>query len=201
MFLQLLIIISLCSTFTLCQNCPSDGLYPNADCTGFYQCLFTNSAFAQQHYFDCTPGTLFDDTSNTCNWASIVTCNNNNPVSTKPTAKTTINVLTTRPSGKNYLITQSEFNAAVLNSGYSQPTSTQYQNLVSLAGPQGNIFSKLQLAMFLAQILWESDGLKATREYYCYPTFNSGCEYSTGIGYPGQNYYGRGYIQLVIINF
>jgi hypothetical protein len=50
--------------------------------------------------------------------------------------------------------------------------------------------------MFLATILWESDGLKALREYFCYPKFNQGCEYSTGIGPKGVNYYGRGFIQL-----
>lgn len=52
--------------------------------------------------------------------------------------------------------------------------------------------------MYLTQILWESDGLRAKEEYACIAT---GCpgQYTTGIGYPGKNYYGRGYIQLVIL--
>ena len=48
------------------------------------------------------------------------------------------------------------------------PTTEQYQNLVSQAGPKGGINSKQQLAMFLAEIMWESDGLRAKREYACY---------------------------------
>ena len=50
--------------------------------------------------------------------------------------------------------------------------------------------------MFLAQIIWESDGLRAKKEYAC---MASGCpgQYTSGIGFPGQNYFGRGYIQLV----
>ena len=96
-----------------------------------------------------------------------------------------------------YLITQSEFEKAITTNGYPQPSSIQYHNLVNQAGTKGQIYSKLELAMFLAQIMWESDGLRAKREYYCYPTFNSGCEYSSGIGFPGAHYFGRGYIQLV----
>ena len=47
----------------------------------------------------------------------------------------------------------------------------------------------------IAQILWESDGLKAVREYAC---ATNGCpnEYKTSDDVPGKSYYGRGYIQL-----
>ena len=109
----------------------------------------------------------------------------------------TISPATTIHVNLNYLITQSEFEKAIVTNGYPQPSSIQYHNLVNQAGTKGQIYSKLELAMFLAQIAWESDGLRAKREYYCYPTFNSGCEYSSGIGFPGANYFGRGYIQLV----
>ena len=52
--------------------------------------------------------------------------------------------------------------------------------------------------MFLAQILWESDGLRAKREYACLATGCPGQYLDTNYPYyPGQNYYGRGYIQLV----
>jgi chitinase len=61
----------------------------------------------------------------------------------------------------------------------------------------GGITTKREAAMFLAQILWESDGLRATSEYACAAT---GCpgEYGTS-QYPEESYYGRGYIQLVVI--
>ena len=95
------------------------------------------------------------------------------------------------------LITEDEFNKAVENSGYPKPSFIQYNNIVNKAEPSGNVSSKLQLAMFLATILWESDGLRAVREYKCWPTLNHDCDYSTGIGPREVNYYGRGYIQLV----
>ncbi|XP_017492178.1 PREDICTED: endochitinase At2g43620-like [Rhagoletis zephyria] len=49
--------------------------------------------------------------------------------------------------------------------------------------------------MFLAQILWESGGLRYKRELICVKT---GCPgvYDHSVGVPGKNYYGRGYIQL-----
>jgi len=49
--------------------------------------------------------------------------------------------------------------------------------------------------MFYAQILWESDGLRAKKEYAC---AQSGCpgQYQTPQDVPGKRYYGRGYIQL-----
>jgi hypothetical protein len=36
------------------------------------------------------------------------------------------------------------------------------------------------------------------REYKCFPHLNRECEYRSGSGLDNQNYYGRGYIQLVI---
>jgi len=96
------------------------------------------------------------------------------------------------------LITQAEFNNAIVSNGYAQPSTNQYTNLVDQAGTKGNIKSKIQLAIFLAQIMWETGGLREMREQYCYPVLNKGCDYSTpGVGYSGQNYFGRGYIQLV----
>lgn len=49
--------------------------------------------------------------------------------------------------------------------------------------------------MFLAQIIIESGGLHYKRELRCIKT---GCPgiYDSSVGVPGQNYYGRGYIQL-----
>ena len=49
--------------------------------------------------------------------------------------------------------------------------------------------------MFLAEILWESGGLRYKRELACIKT---GCpgRYDNSVGDKGKNYYGRGYIQL-----
>jgi len=49
--------------------------------------------------------------------------------------------------------------------------------------------------MFLSQILWESGGLRYKRELIC---VKSGCPgvYDHSVGVKGQEYYGRGYIQL-----
>ena len=96
------------------------------------------------------------------------------------------------------MVTEKEFNDALTTNGYSKPSLTQYNNLVSQASSKGNINTKLHLAMFLTHAMWESDGLKAMREYACYPTLGPNCAYG---GSGGRNYYGRGYLQLVSILF
>jgi hypothetical protein len=76
------------------------------------------------------------------------------------------------------------------------PSESKYLSLVSQARSMGSIRTKQELAMFLAQILWESDCLRATSEYAC----AKGCPTAypvTGHGYPDKQYFGRGYIQLV----
>lgn len=97
---------------------------------------------------------------------------------------------------KDYLVTYKEFSNAVSKAGYDLPKFEKYINFASQLESQGNIKTKREAAMFLAQILWESDGLKATKEYACIKTECPGM-YGTS-RYIGKNYYGRGYIQLVI---
>lgn len=82
-----------------------------------------------------------------------------------------------------------------MQNGYPAPTQDQYYNYVTQLTSLGAISTKREAAMFLAEIMWESDGLRAKREYNCLST---GCPglYGTSI-YPNQSYYGRGYIQLV----
>lgn len=97
---------------------------------------------------------------------------------------------------KNYLVTYQEFSSAVTKAGYDLPAYEKYFNFVTQLEPLGGIKTKREAAMFLAQILWESDGLKAKSEYACIKT---GCPGLYGTSrYIGNNYYGRGYIQLVI---
>ena len=102
------------------------------------------------------------------------------------------------------MITFKEFSDAVVSTGpiltsfgYKAPpapTDEQYRNLCAGAKPKGNLNTKQQLAMFLAQIAWESIGLVEKRELIC---IQSGCIGNYGYGAPNQGYYGRGYMQLV----
>lgn len=56
--------------------------------------------------------------------------------------------------------------------------------------PKGDISTKEEAAMALAQILHESDGLQTRVEYEPEDYSQPGCDV------PGKVYYGRGYIQL-----
>lgn len=94
----------------------------------------------------------------------------------------------------SWLVTWTEFTNAVVQNGYPAPTQDQYYSFVSQLTTQGGITSKREAAMFLAQIMWESDGLRAKREYACLVT---GCPGTYGSTQYSQSYYGRGYIQLV----
>jgi predicted chitinase len=87
-----------------------------------------------------------------------------------------------------------EFRAAVTANGYSAPRADQYNAFIKRM-PDGGITTKQEASMFLAQILWESGGLKYKRELACVKT---GCpgRYDHSVGVPGKEYYGRGYIQL-----
>ena len=74
---------------------------------------------------------------------------------------------------------------------------SQYNSFSSQLISKGGITTKLEAAMFLAQIIHESGGLKHKRELAC---INTGCPnhyHITGPGIQGKRYYGRGYIQLV----
>lgn len=94
------------------------------------------------------------------------------------------------------LITPEEFFKAAIVAGYREPSPAQYHYLVTQAESAGGITTKRELAMFFTQILWESDGLRAKREYACMNI--NGCpeSYRSGDDLPGKQYYGRGYIQL-----
>ena len=95
-----------------------------------------------------------------------------------------------------YSISYDEFKNSVTKSGYQSPSYEKYHNFVTQLKSQGNIDTKREAAMFLSQILWESDGLRARSEYACE---HNGCPGVYGTSrYIGQSYYGRGYIQLVI---
>lgn len=75
------------------------------------------------------------------------------------------------------------------------PTEAQYKAFINNAGPKGGITSKTELAMFLAEILWESGGLIYKSEVACKEN-NCAGTYSTPNDVPGKYYFGRGYMQL-----
>ncbi|MEV6560346.1 chitinase [Nocardia sp. NPDC051756] len=93
------------------------------------------------------------------------------------------------------LISEEEFVAAVTSAGYPTPTTSQYQGMCA-AAPAGDVSSRKDLAQFLAQILWESDGLRSKEEYLA---ANDPAAVATAYAGPDDNgkvFYGRGYIQL-----
>ncbi|KAI9505293.1 hypothetical protein GGI26_000176 [Coemansia sp. RSA 1358] len=106
-------------------------------------------------------------------------------------------------SGSNYGITCESFNQAVagaskaISQNYPTPTSAQCNAFLKGMKSQGGIASAREAAMFLANILWESDGLRAKQEYDCVQNPEQCAQtYKTPEDVPGQTYWGRGYIQL-----
>ncbi|KAJ2497745.1 hypothetical protein GGH96_004879 [Coemansia sp. RSA 1972] len=86
--------------------------------------------------------------------------------------------------------------SSAISLNYPAPSDKQCTSF--LAGmPKGDISSAREAAMFLANILWESDGLQAKEEYDC-KDLPDWCaqNYKTPEDAPGQTYWGRGYIQL-----
>ena len=61
------------------------------------------------------------------------------------------------------MITFSEFHRAVTDNVYPAPTREQYNTIINMAKSAGNITTKEELAMFLAQVLWESAGLQVIK--------------------------------------
>ena len=112
--------------------------------------------------------------------------------STGNTANTANAILNTM-SAPSLLPSQDAFTQAIMACGFpapSEPTYTAFSNAVS------PLTSTRELAMFLAQTLHESDGLRALREYACISTGCPGQYATPGLDIPGKHYYGRGYIQL-----
>ncbi|KAJ2814730.1 hypothetical protein FBU31_007183 [Coemansia sp. 'formosensis'] len=105
--------------------------------------------------------------------------------------------------GDNFGITCDKFNKAVsaassaISNSYPAPSSAQCNSFLKNMKSAGGIASSREAAMFLANILWESDGLRAKEEYDC-QKLPDWCaqNYKTPEDVPGQTYWGRGYIQL-----
>ncbi|OQV15013.1 putative Chitinase 6 [Hypsibius exemplaris] len=91
------------------------------------------------------------------------------------------------------LCSKEEFITAVTSAGGFgvTPSDEQYRNFVARA-VNGQITTKRELAMFLANVIHESAGL-TTKEEWGPPAPGT---YPNTVGVPGKNYHGRGYIQL-----
>lgn len=85
-------------------------------------------------------------------------------------------------------VTRDEFMSAVKSCGYCRPSEAQFNSFCRGLRSSG-ITSKREAAMFLAQIIHESDGLRAKKEYN--PPSNAYDWNDNGI-----QFFGRGYIQL-----
>ncbi|RWS20986.1 hypothetical protein B4U80_00992 [Leptotrombidium deliense] len=92
-------------------------------------------------------------------------------------------------------ITFDDFKSASKSCCGGNPTSKQY-NSFEAAESVGNIGTKLEMAMFVAQVLHESACLKSKVEYKCKKNEKLCAHYEHKHGFPGKIYYGRGYIQL-----
>ncbi|KAJ1913391.1 hypothetical protein IWQ60_009231 [Tieghemiomyces parasiticus] len=111
------------------------------------------------------------------------------------------------PNNDTTLIDCPTFNAAVASANYPVPNPGQCHDFREYLTSQGAISTTQEAAMFLAQLLWESNGLRNKEEIGC---ANNACpgRYVTDLDYSSietvdgkktnvtQQYYGRGYIQL-----
>ncbi|RWS07222.1 Lysozyme-like domain-containing protein [Dinothrombium tinctorium] len=115
---------------------------------------------------------------------------------TRDTTTTTLNPVAVAKVSKEIDISWQEFEKAVEDSGFgTRPTFEQYEAVVSQCTKKGAITSKLELAMFMAQILWESGGLRYKREIGCEKNECANI-YDNSVGLPDKAYYGRGYMML-----
>lgn len=107
-------------------------------------------------------------------------------------SSTSSNTTSVGGSGGGVSTTEQEFYTAVTTCGYPQPSSEKYKSFIQGISKSG-ISSKRELAMFLSNILHESDGLQAKAEIQC---LTDGCKGQYDAASDGTVYYGRGYTQL-----
>lgn len=95
-------------------------------------------------------------------------------------------------------VTWEEFTDAFVSNKFPAPNKTHYADFVHGVELYGNITSKREAAMFLAQLLHESGGLRYIAELRCVENpKNCINDYRTPrLDIKGKQYYGRGYIQL-----
>jgi hypothetical protein len=83
------------------------------------------------------------------------------------TTKSVLTTTTTTTMAIAKFVTWEEFQNAFIASKYPVPTYAKYNSSILNAETEGNITSKRELAMFLAQIILESGGLIYVQEIRC----------------------------------
>ncbi|PVV01604.1 hypothetical protein BB560_003972 [Smittium megazygosporum] len=94
----------------------------------------------------------------------------------------------------NLSITLQEVEQAITDCGFPSVNKEMVYGYLK-AVKDAEIGSRCEAAMFLAQVLWESDGLRSKEEKMCLKTDCSGV-YSSSLEFPENSYHGRGFIQL-----
>jgi len=114
---------------------------------------------------------------------------------TKAQMTTTTNSMMTTSDA---LINENEFQNALLFNEFRMPSHEQYVQFSSQLFSRGGISDKREAAMFLAQILFQTSGLRFKKELAC---VSDGCPsryHKTLLANTSKDtrYFGRGYIQL-----
>jgi len=96
------------------------------------------------------------------------------------------------------LINFQQFSNAFINNGYEAPNESAFDIMIKNL-KVGGIETLDELAMFIAQVIHKSEGLKNRIEWNSQQLETRNCpdSYQTpGVDVPGQYYFGRGYLQL-----
>ena len=85
-----------------------------------------------------------------------------------------------------------------MKNGFPKPSLEQYDGFVTKLHI-GGVYTKMEAAMAVAQMLWESSGFQNKKEWGCNKA--TGCpnkydEPLSGCNVLGQQYYGRGYLKI-----
>jgi hypothetical protein len=68
-------------------TCVADGKFAFNACTQYYECLYTNTPFANKKLFDCASGLIFDNKRLLCDYPGNVICDNSVGATTIVTSK------------------------------------------------------------------------------------------------------------------
>lgn len=92
-------------------------------------------------------------------------------------------------------ISYEEFSSAVTASGYPEPPHSTHWSFLNEARNTG-IFEKQELAMLLAHFIHDSEGFVEKREKVNLSDYNEESP-DPSCDYPGQAYFGRGYLKVL----
>lgn len=147
----------------------------------------------------CTSSFLTTNYTTVAIYASYTTVRATSSVESPTTNINTTTILAKETTDRmNFTISWFEFKNAFLTNGFDSPGMGNFHKFKKEAFRLGGIESKREAAMFLAQIIHESGGLRFKEEERCKLNITA-CmnDYKdTKHDVKGKLYYGRGYIQL-----